>query len=154
MTFPRISLARMMILVAVLAVNFAVVHALRDHMEEELLFLALPTVNLLAAVGLAGFCRRRMRAFALGFVVAGASSLAGFLAWIDANPWTFLHYAEPLCEAIDSQAARLLPAAHTAVVYAALAVILMIPHSVLGVVGGGVAAKAWALRRHSLPMRK
>jgi MprA protease rhombosortase-interaction domain-containing protein len=65
MTFPRISLARMMILVAVLAVNFAVVHALRDHMEEQLLFLALPTVDLLAAVGLAGFCRRRMRAFAL-----------------------------------------------------------------------------------------
>jgi MprA protease rhombosortase-interaction domain-containing protein len=154
MTFPRISLARMMILVAVLAVNFAVVHALRDHMEEELLFLALPTVDLLAAVGLAGFCRRRMRAFALGFVVAGASSLAGFLAWIDANPWTFLDYAEPLSEAIDSQAARLPPAAHTAALYVVMAVILMIPHSVLGVVGGGVVAKGWAMRRHSLPMRK
>jgi hypothetical protein len=145
MKLPRISLSLMMILVAVLAVNLAIVHALRDHMGEDLLFIALPTVNLLAAVGVAGLRRRNLRAFALGFVAVGATSLAAFLTWIDANTWTFLRYAEPLSRAIDRQASHLLPASHTAAVFVVLVVILMMPHAVLGLVGGGVAAKGWSI---------
>ena len=144
---PRFRLAGAMAFVAAVALNLAAFRALYDEPGEVLLFDALPTVNVLALVGLAGFRRRRLRAFALGFAAAGALSLAAFLAWADANPWSLLRYVGQPAEAADRVLERIFPGAHIPIIYVILIVALAIPHTVMGLAGGYLLAKAWSMIR-------
>ncbi len=102
-------------------------------------------MNTLAAVGYAGLRRPRLRAFAAGFVAAGAASLIGFLAWESDHPWTMIRFLEPFCEAVE----RLVPPAHPAwtlaVTFAALAVTFWAPHAIVGLASGGLTASGWAI---------
>ena len=145
MSVPRFNLAGAMIFVAVVALNLGAVRALYDDIGEQLLFDALPTVNLLAAVAFAGFRRRYLRAFAIGFVLAGASSLIAFLVWINTNPWTAIRYLGPPSEALDCLVAGAFPDSHVLIMNVIFVVVFSIPHAILGLVGGGLAAKGWAM---------
>jgi hypothetical protein len=136
MRAPRFHLAGAMIFVAVVALNLGAVRALYDDIGEHLLFDALPTVNILAAVGFAGFRRRRLRAFAIGFVLAGALSLIAFLVWSDIDPWTALRYIEPPFKALDRVVVGSFPDSHIAIMNVICVVAFSIPHAILGLVGG------------------
>src|SRR5262245_50870990 len=128
MTFPRVHLASVMLFVAALALDLGVVRALSDGPWKGLLFMALPTMNLLAAVGYAGLRRARLRAFDSGFVATGCLSLLTFDLWEQRNPWTFLRYAEPASQAIDDYATAVFPSWHVAVVYTILTLALLAAH--------------------------
>jgi hypothetical protein len=143
---PRFHLAGAMTAVAVLALNLGAVRALYDEYGELLLLDALPAVNLLAVVGFTWF--RRRRAFALGFMAAGALSVAALLVWIDANFWTFLRYFEPPAQAVDHVIEMALPNAHMAVMYVILIVAFAIPHAITGLAGGYLLDKVWSMIRH------
>ena len=146
---PRFRLASLLIAIAVAALNLGIVQAFRDQPGEGRLLTFLPTVNVLAALALTGLRRLRLRAFAVGFVAAGTASLVGFHLWVDANPWTFLRYAEPLSRAIERAIPSAIPDLHTAAVFAVLAAVFVVPHVIAGLVGGGMAASGWVmLRRH------
>jgi hypothetical protein len=144
MRIPRFHLAGAMIFVGVVALNLGAVRALYDNIGEELLFDALPTVNILAGVGFAGFRGRRLRAFAIGFVLAGALSLIAFLLWIETHPWTALRYLVPPLEALDSLVAGAFPNSRDAIMYVILVVAFSIPHAIVGLAAGGLAAHGWA----------
>ena len=75
----RFRLAGIMILVAAIAFNLGIIRTIQDGAWGEHLFLTLPTLNVIAAVAIAGF--RRRSAFALGFVTVGLLSLVGSLVW-------------------------------------------------------------------------
>jgi hypothetical protein len=144
MARPRWSIAWVMALVAVSAVDLAVIHALVDGPEALFLFDALPMANLLALAGFVGFRSRRRRAFAAGFVVAGASSLIAYKVWAENHPWTWLGDVEPLttlvARAEDSHSLyAIIPA------YAVLVLALAVPHTLLGLAGGCLAARGWAI---------
>jgi hypothetical protein len=144
MRFPRLSIAGLMKLVAFAALNLAAVHALYDGTGEELLYLALPTGNVMSIVVIAGIRRPALRPFALGFLGAGTLSLVAFLAWTDANPWTFLRYFEPPCQAIERLLEKGFPNTHMALLYAIVLTAFAIPHAVAGLAGGWLAAKVWS----------
>jgi hypothetical protein len=145
MNSPRFRLASALIAVAVLALNLGVIRADSDGLAAGYLLIALPTINALAAVGVAGLRRRLLRAFAAGFVAAGTSSLIGFHVWASAHPWTFLRYAEPLCQAIDRLFFPAYPDLHSLAVNAVLAVAFVVPHAIIGLAGGGLTASGWAM---------
>ena len=141
MKAPRFRLAGLMILVAALALNLGIIRTIHDGAWGEHLFLTLPTLNVIAAVGIAGF--RRRSAFALGFVTVGLLSLVGSLVWIDTHPWTFLRYLEPLCKAIDRKMLLIIPGEHEVGLYAVLAVGLLVPLVGAGFLGGWLTTKGW-----------
>jgi hypothetical protein len=143
MRVPRFNLAGAMIFVAVVALNLGAVRWLYDF-DELLLFDALPTANILAAVGFAGLRRRRLRAFAIGFVLACALSLIAFLLWIDRNPWTAIRYLGPPFDALDRLVGGAYPDSRIAIMYVIFVVAFSIPHAALGLVGGCLTAKVWA----------
>jgi hypothetical protein len=91
MRLPRLGIARLMVFVAYVALNLGVIRALYDGFWEDLLFDALPTVNILVLMSIAGFRRHRMRAFALGFVVIGAASLLALQMWAREDGEETLH---------------------------------------------------------------
>jgi hypothetical protein len=157
MKIPRFKLAGLMILVAALALNLGIIRTIHDGAWGEHLSpavkLTLPTLNVIAAVGIVGL--RRRSAFALGFVTVGLLSLVGSLVWIDNHPWTFLRYVEPLCKAIDRKLLLIIPAAHEPALQVVLAVGFLVPHTTAGVLGGWLTAKGWSVigsvHRKSLP---
>ena len=153
MKAPRFRLAGLMILVAALALNLGIIRTIHDGAWGEHLFLMLSALNVIAAVGIAGF--RRRSAFALGFVTVGLLSLVGSFVWIETHTWTFLRYVEPLCKAIDRKMLRIVSGAHEAALYAVLAVGFLVPHAAAGVLGGWLTAKGWSAigcaHRKSLP---
>lgn len=141
----RFHLAGAMAAVAALALNLGVIRLLLGGTEEELLYRALPMANLLAAVGIAAICRPRLRSFAIGFMIAGVLSLVTFLAWVDENPWTFLHYFEPPLLAIDQFVEAAFPSGRFAILYAIMIAIFAVPHAVVGLAAGSLTARAWSL---------
>lgn len=142
---PRVRLASLTIAVTAVAVNLGIIRTFRDTPEAGSLITTLPTVNVLAALALIGLRRRRLRAFAAGFVAAGVGSLIGFHAWAEAHPWTFLRYVEPLGNAIDRCISQAIPDLHTAAFCAAMIVGFMAPHAIAGLAGGGLMAGGSAI---------
>ena len=147
MKLPRFNLAGAMTFVAGVALNLGAVRALYDDIGDHLLFDALPTANVLAAVAFAGFRRRPQRAFAIGFVLAGAMSLLGYQVWFANNPWTALRYIGPPFEALDRLVATAFPDSRMAIMNAIGVVAFVIPHAIVGIAGGGLTAKGMAMTR-------
>jgi hypothetical protein len=143
MSSPRLSIARLMGCVAFVALNLAMMRALNGGAEEGLLLDALPTVNVLALMGIAGLYRPRLRPFALGFVVTGAVSLLTLEIWARANPWTFLRYVQPACDALEAGARAACPSGSVAIMYGTLIVAFALPHALLGLAGGCLAERRW-----------
>jgi hypothetical protein len=141
---PRIRIADVMIVVAILALDLGAIRASVDGTEEGLLLDALPTVNILVFVGIAGFRRRRLRAFALGFEVVGSLSLLSYLWWTNNNPWAWLCYFGPPITAVARRVEALFPHGHLVIIYIIYLVAFAIPHTVLGLCGGYLTAKGWA----------
>ena len=135
MRLPRVSIAWSMVGVALVALNLSVIRALADGYQEQFLFDALPTIDILVLAGLAGFRRRRLRAFALGFVVAGASSLIAYQIWSDNHPWEWLGYFQPLSD-IAVRIRDAYPASHMPFVYAMMIAVFTLPHTIVGLAGG------------------
>jgi hypothetical protein len=131
--------------VAIVALNLAMIKALLSELGEHLLFDALPTVNIMVYVGIMGFLRRRARAFAVGFVVVAILSLLAFQAWMELEPWVFLRTVCPPFEAIDRRIEAIWPNARVEIMYILLIIAFAIPHTLLGVAGGYLSAKGWAL---------
>jgi hypothetical protein len=144
---PRLGIARLMVFVAYVALNFGVIRALYDGFWEDLLFDALPTMNILVLMSIAGFRRHRMRTFALGFVVIGAASLLALQMWAREYPWTFLRYFQPQCDAVEYRIKAVFPSAYLSVMYGILVLVFAIPHTILGIAGGYLAAKVWGMMR-------
>jgi hypothetical protein len=145
MKLPRFNLAGAMTFVAVVALNLGAVRALYDDIGEHLLLDALPTANVLAAVAFAGF--RHRRAFAIGFVLAGAMSLLAYQVWADNDPWTVLRYLKPPFEALDRLVGTAFPDLRLAIVNVIGVVAFAVPHAIVGIAGGGLAAKGMAMAR-------
>ena len=149
----RFRLAGIMILVAAIAFNLGIIRTIQDGAWGEHLFLTLPTLNVIAAVAIAGF--RRRSAFTLGFVTVSLLSLVGFLVWTETHAWTFLRYVEPLCKAIDRKMLLIIPGEHEVGLYAVLAVGLLVPLVGAGFLGGWLTTKGWlviaCVNRKSLP---
>ena len=141
---PRLSIAWSMVGVALVALNLSVIRALADGYQEQFLFDALPTANILLLVAVAGFRRRRLRAFALGFVVAGASSSIAYQIWSDIHPWEWLSYFQPLSN-IAVRIRDAYPASHMPIVYAMMIVVFTLPHTIIGLAGGYLTAKEWTI---------
>ena len=146
---PRFHLAWAMILIAVLALNLGVIRALYDEMEEHLLFDALPMANVMAVVGIAGF-RRRAYAFILGFAVTVSLSMLAYQTWSCENPWTWLRIFEPPFQAIDRGLEAVFSDAHVAILHLVIIVVFAIPHAVLGLAGGYMTGKGWAIVRRKM----
>jgi hypothetical protein len=145
MNSPRFHLASALIAIAVLALNLGAIRADYDGQAGGILLISLPTINTLAAVGVAGLRRRRLRAFAAGFVAAGTSSLIGFHAWASAHPWGFLRYAGPPLQALDRHFFPAYPVLHLTAVNAVVAVAFVVPHAIIGLAGGGLTARGWSI---------
>src|SRR3981081_3236778 len=128
----RLKISRVMVVVAILALEFGVIKALLAESEDEFLFVDFPTVNLLLVAVFVAIRKPRARSFVLGFVVAGTLSLLAFHAWAHAHPWTFLRYFTPPFEALDRRLVGLWPDAHNIMVYAILVVVFALPHAILG----------------------
>ena len=142
---PRLRIAGVMIVVAILALDLGTIRALVSGTEEGLLYEALLTVNILVFVGIAGFRSHRSRAFTLGFEVVGSLSLLAYLAWSRNHPWSWLHYFEPPLKAIHRRVEEVFPKAHLIVMYIISIVSFAIPHTILGLSGGYLTAKGWAM---------
>jgi hypothetical protein len=134
-----------MVVVAIAALDLGAVRALLDGVEEDLLFTALPTVNILVCAGIVGFRSRRARVFTLGFVAVGTLSLVAFQVWFRENPWTFLRYFNPPFLAIDRRVEAAWPGGHMTIMYLLLILVFPIPHIVLGLAGGRLAATGGAI---------
>jgi hypothetical protein len=144
MGLPRLSIAWSMVGVALVALNLAAIRALADGFQEQLLFDALPTLNLMALAAIIGRHRRRLRPYALGFVVAGSFSLLAYQIWAENHPWECLRYFQPLSD-IAVRIRDAYPHSHMPIVYTMLIVVFAVPHSIVGIVGGCLTAKGWEI---------
>ncbi len=144
MNLPRVSIAWSMVGVALVALNLAAIRALADGYHEQLLFDALPTIDILVLAGIAGFRRRHWRAFALGFVLTGALSLIAYQFWAENHPWEWLRYFQPLSD-LASRIRDAYPRSYMPIIYAMLCIVFAIPHAFIGLVGGCLGAKGWAI---------
>ena len=82
MKVVRFRIARVMVGIAIAALDFAAIRAMLGYQETLLLVLgALPTANVLAIGMLVGQRRLRNRPFLLGFEAFGATALASFIAY-------------------------------------------------------------------------
>jgi hypothetical protein len=142
---PRLNISRVMVVVAILALEFGVIKALLTESEDEFLFEDFPTVNLLLFAVFAGIRKPRARSFVLGFVVAGTLSLLAFKAWAHSNPWTFLRLFTPPFQALDRRLVELWPGAHNIIIYAILVAVFTLPHTILGLAGGYLTRIGWAM---------
>jgi hypothetical protein len=133
-----------MVGVGLVALNLAAIRALADGFQEQLLFDALPTLNLLVFTAIVGCNRRRLRPYALGFVVVGSSSLLAYQVWAENHPWEWLRYFQPLSD-IAVHIRDAYPQSYMPIVYTMLIIVFAIPHSIAGVVGGCLTAKGWAI---------
>jgi hypothetical protein len=146
MKMPRLSIAWAMVLVAMAALNLAVIRALYDGYEEQILFDSLPTANIMVFAAIAGVRHRRWRACTIGFVVASALSLLAYHVWSNNHPWTWLHYFEPLA-AIAQRIKDAYISSHMLIIYGMLIVVFSIPHAIIGLAGGYLAAEGWAIMK-------
>ena len=147
MKLPRFNLAGAMTFLVVVALNLGAIRARYDDADEHLLFDALPTANVLAAVAYAGFRRRRLRAFAVGFVLSGAMSLLAYQAWLEYYPWTLLRYLGPPFGAIERLVGTAFPDSPQAILYVIAGVAFAAPHAIVAIAGGGFAAMEVAMVR-------
>lgn len=76
----------------------------------------------------------------------GACHRSSHLAWADANPWTFLRYAEPPSQVIGRPLEKIFPNTHMAILYVIAIAAFATPHAVAGLAGGWLTAKAWAMK--------
>jgi len=147
MKLPRFNLAGAMTFVAVVALNLGAVRALYDGADDHLLFDALPTANVLAAVAFAGFRRRRLRSFAIGFVLAGAMSLFAYQVWLEKYPWNVIRYLGPPFGALEHLVETAFPDSRVVSLFVLAGVAFAVPHLIVAIAAGGFTAMAMARRR-------
>jgi hypothetical protein len=145
MKLPRLNIARVMVVVAIMALEFGVIKALLCGSNALLLFGAFPMVNIMLLAVFVAFRKPRARLFTLGFVVVGTLSLLAFFWWTENNVWTFLHYFDPPFQALDRRVGELWPRARPIIVYTILVAVFAIPHTILGLVGGCLTSVGWAM---------
>jgi hypothetical protein len=84
---PRFRIAWAMTIVAVVAIDFAILRAMLDHPELSLAVLGfLPMVSVLVVLKLIGQQRPQSRPFLMGFETFGVAALVLFLVLIAAPP--------------------------------------------------------------------
>ncbi len=93
MHLPRISISRLMAIVAVVAINVAVGRAVFEHDPEILIGVALLGLAIQGAI-VAAFRAKRGRAFWVGFAVLGAAAIGSF-AWGMTLPEELIAVAVP-----------------------------------------------------------
>src|SRR4051794_39373288 len=95
---PRLNIARVMVIVAIVAIDLGAFRELHDGLEGALLSDTLPMVNIKVFVGILRF--RGARAFTVGFAVVGLLSILAYQVWSRNNPWTVLRSFRPFCDPI------------------------------------------------------
>ena len=146
---PRLTVRRLMVAVAILALNFGVI---REHLRpeswvDELVVLgALPMANVLVFVGLLGIRSRRARAYTIGFEAFGMLSLSSYVAWVSlSSPWTIIHYLDTIFGPIGEFVRWACPGFDVPIGYGIAIVIFLIPHALFGIAGGYLSAKLGAI---------
>jgi hypothetical protein len=141
---PRFGIAWLMVLVALVALNFAAIRAVSDirthtnnHGIAILALGAIPMANVLTVGILIVQHRRGNRPFLVGFEVCGAAALVlylalvGFFAEESVMPYLYL-VLKPLVRSIGL---------HIPVFYAITAVMLGFPQVVFALIGGFLSRK-------------
>jgi hypothetical protein len=160
---PRLGIAAIMIIIAMVAIDLAARRALFDFKEQirigaqpleatrtvnYLMIGGLPMVHILLIDLLIGYHRRRSRAAALGFAAFGAIALATYVAitlyWIEA----FALYAVVVSPCVETIRA-LFPSHRLAASYLAGGTFLVLPQFAFALLGGFLARARWGEDRRA-----
>src|SRR5258706_14442944 len=152
MKLPRLKISSGMFVVAIVAINLTAIRAFKYGIDEGFVFSALPTVNILVFVGIAGF--RRWRAFTVGFVVLGSLSLLTYQIVFRDHPWMWLNFLQPPIKVIAHHLKAILPISHENISFSITLVLFAAPHTVLGLAGGYLTAKGRAMMKRRYPAYK
>jgi hypothetical protein len=152
---PRFRIARLMVFVAIVALNFAAYRAcyfdlptaLTANQFEFLTWGALPMVNILAVGIVIGHRRREYRPFLLGFEAFGAAALVLYLAYIAV--WLFTDYqwpVRPFVVMVLNPLRKLVgyfesPALNAIFYRSVVAVLMSLPQVAFAVIGGFLSRK-------------
>lgn len=144
MNVPRFRIASIMVVVAIVALDFGMIRALSVVQRGPYVLLvlgALPMANVLPVIMLIGERRRENRPFRLGFVSFGAMALAVFVAVTWFLPHEMAILFTPLLDYVVKTIGSGRPLLSVAVQALALVVTVGLPQVVFALIGGFVSRK-------------
>ena len=145
MKSPRVSISWFMVAVAIVALNFAAIRALSRQVRRGPPVPGPANGQHPAARGDRGIPPPSLAGFRPGFRDRRRGVARRFPFWASENPWTFLHYFEPPIRAVDRRVEVLFPRSRGVIIYGIGVVAFAIPHAIVGVIGGCLTAKGWAI---------